>query len=210
MVKSALVRWIRGFVVTLGKYLWHLWARKQSYRTHRITPGFVESWLVETNVICAGRLTDRRLFQDMVSLSPLSRSGVFWVTRPFPMATFFGNIAAKSGYHRGILLWAKYFTLNAHCEMIFVEIFWVNLIHTLKKGIYLWYLSSGQLHFRFWPGPAQKPELKIGVIGKSFMATWVLRNLEKAAGLTWNRVRGWGQNELSTRCCTEIDFTSKK
>ena len=94
--------------------------------------------------------------------------------------------------------------------MIFVEIFWVNLIHTLKIGIYLWYLSSGPLHFHFWPDCAQQPEFKIGVIGKSFMATWVLRNLEKAAGLTWNRVRGWGQNELSTRCCTEIDFTSKK
>ena len=36
------------------------------------------------------------------------------------------------------------------------------------------------LHFHFWPACAQKTEVIIGVIGKSFMATPVLRNLEKS------------------------------
>ena len=155
-------------------------------------------------------MANGRLFQDMVSLSPLFLPDVSWVLRPFPSGYLSKEIAAQFKEHRGTLLWTFFLTLNANCEEILLEIWSLNLMHTLKIGRCLWYLSSGQLHFNFWPDFAQDPEVKIRVIGKSFMATSDLRNLEKAAKLTWNRVRGWHQNALSTRCCTEIDFTSKK
>ena len=76
---------------------------------------------METNGFCAGPLTAEGLFPATETLSPKEGSDVFWVIRQSLVDTFFGDIAAKSGEHRGTLLFAKCFALNAHCDKIFVE-----------------------------------------------------------------------------------------
>ena len=76
------------------------------------------------------------LFSQGGSVLSQVRPDLPWVMRPFPVDTFWEDIAAKSEEHPGTLLWAKCFTLNAHCEKIFLEIWRVNLIHTLKTGTY--------------------------------------------------------------------------
>ena len=82
-------------------------------------------------------LTAEGLLPTTGTLSPVEGQNVHWVMRPFPSGYISNPIAAQFNHFEGTLLWAKCLTLNALSEMIFVEIFSVNLIHTLKIGTYL-------------------------------------------------------------------------